>query len=132
MGVRMKHAIPQDLKQISLINIYILRYNFQSLGFMNKISSVGNIRLFYFVDDGKLELFPIEIYIFPEFFFCSFNRMQWNNTEQKSENILCVSIIFKYTVCYLIVIGNIQNDECLIYIFKGGVLNGTTNIFNSS
>ena len=30
------------------------------------------------------------------------------------------------------VIGKLYNDECLIYIFTGEVLNGTPNIFNKS
>ena len=33
---------------------------------------------------------------------------------------------------YLGVIGKLHNDECLIYIFTGEVLNGTPNIFNRS
>ena len=34
--------------------------------------------------------------------------------------------------CYLGVIGNIQNYECLIYIFTVKVPNGTPSIFNKS
>ena len=33
---------------------------------------------------------------------------------------------------YLGVIGKLHNDECLIYIFTGEVINGTTNIFTNS
>ena len=55
MGGRMSHAIPPDLKHISLIKI-ILKYNFQSLNFSNERICVGNVRLFYFSKDGKLKL----------------------------------------------------------------------------
>ena len=36
-----------------------LKYNFQSLDFMNKRSCVGNVRFFYSNDNEKLELFHI-------------------------------------------------------------------------
>ena len=34
--------------------------------------------------------------------------------------------------CYLVVIGNIHNDEHLVYIFTGKVQDGTPSIFNKS
>ena len=33
---------------------------------------------------------------------------------------------------YLSLMVNIYNDECLVYIFMGGVINGTINKFNKS
>ena len=35
-------------------------------------------------------------------------------------------------VWYLVVIGNLHSDECIIYIFTGEVLNGTPKIFTNS
>ena len=52
--------------------------------------------------------------------------------EKKDTDGLCVSIFFKYMRRYLGVIGNINNDECLIYFFTDEVLNGTPNIFTNS
>ena len=43
---------------------------------------------------------------------------------------MCVYILLKDVGCYLGVIGKLHNDECLIYIFTGEVLNDTPNIFN--
>ena len=56
-------------------------------------------------------------------------ELNWN---RKYVNGLCVSIFLKDMGCYLGVIGNIQNDECLIYIFTVEVLNGNPSIFNKS
>ena len=55
MGGCMENTISPDLKQTSLINI-ILKYNFQSLNLNNKVSCVGNFRLFYFNDYGNLDI----------------------------------------------------------------------------
>ena len=58
--------------------------------------------------------------------------MRWINMEWKDANRLCVFIFFKYMGCYLVVIGKLHNNECLIHIFTGEVINDTPNIFNKS
>ena len=52
--------------------------------------------------------------------------------EQKYANRFCVSIFIEDMGCYLGVIGKIQDEKCLIYIFTGEILNGTPNIFTNS
>ena len=52
------------------------------------------------------------------------------NCKGTDANGFCVSILLKNLGCYLGVIGNLHNDECLIYIFTGKVQNGTPSIFN--
>ena len=39
---------------------HFFKYNFLSMNFINNRSGVGNDRLYYFNDDGKLELFHIQ------------------------------------------------------------------------
>ena len=51
---------------------------------------------------------------------------------RKFANGLCFYIFYKDTGWYLGVIGNLHNDEFIIYIFMGEVLNGTINIFTNS
>ena len=51
MGGHMIHAISSYLKQISLIKI-ILTYDFKLSNFMNEKICIGNVRLFYFNNDG--------------------------------------------------------------------------------
>ena len=98
---------------------------------MNKKSSVGNGRSFYFNDDEKLELFYMQRNIScgkrnTSVIFVECTELIWNI---KDSNGLCLSIFFKCMGWYLRVIGNIHNDECLIHIFTGGFINGTPNIF---
>ena len=56
-------------------------------------------------------------------------ELNWNKTY---ENGFFVYIFFKDMGGYVGVIGNLHNDECLIYIFTDGVLNDTLNMFNKS
>ena len=51
---------------------------------------------------------------------------------QKYANGLCVYILIKYMRWYLGVIRKLHKDQCLIYLFIGEVLNGTSNIFTNS
>ena len=53
--------------------------------------------------------------------------MNWKTSDV---NGLCISIFLNRMGWYLVVIGNIHNDECLIYIFTEKVENGTPIIFN--
>ena len=55
--------------------------------------------------------------------------MNWKTTDATG---LFVSIFLKNMIWYLGVIGNIHNDECLIYIFTSKVENGTQIIFNKT
>ena len=57
--------------------------------------------------------------------FIGFTGLNW---KIKYSNVLSVSVFFKNMGWYLVVVGKLHNDECLIYIFMGGVLNGTRNI----
>ena len=61
--------------------------------------------------------------------FTECTEMNWNVIY---ENELCASIFLNNMGWYLGVIGNIHNDECIIYIFTGKVKNSTTSIFNKS
>ena len=62
--------------------------------------------------------------MFPE---CT--EMNWKGTDS---NCLWVSIILNNMGWYLGVIGNLHNDEFVIYISIGKVQNSTPSIFNKS
>ena len=53
--------------------------------------------------------------------------MSWKTTDA---NGLCVSILLRNMGWYLGVIGNLHNDEGIIYISTGKVENGTPIVFN--
>ena len=55
--------------------------------------------------------------------------MTWKTSDV---NGLCVSIFLKNMGWYLGVIGNLDNYECLIYIFTGKYENVTPIIFNKT
>ena len=83
---------------------------------MNNKSWFGNGILFYFNDDGKLEIFIVrkkiaceKINTFVLFIECT--ELNWNI---KDSNGSCVYIFFKYMRWYLGVIGKPNKDECLI------------------
>ena len=98
----------------------------------NKISYVGNVRLFYFNDDGKLDLSHIQKKIDCEKKCVLFIEYTGIIRNRKCEIGLCVSIWFKDMGWYLGVIGRIHKDECLINLFTGEVFNGNPNIFTNS
>ena len=99
---------------------------------MNKRICVVNDRLFYLGDGRKLEIFHFQ-YEFPlkktSILFIECDEIICN---RKNTNGLCASILFKYMLWWLGVIGKLHNDECLIYLFTGEVLNGTPNTFTNS
>ena len=101
----------------------------------NKISCVGNGRFFYFGDYGKLELLYIqkEIFTFGKIctsvLFIECTEIIW---KKRNSNRLFVSIFIKYMEWYLVVIGKLHNEKCLINIFTVEVLNGNPNIFTNS
>ena len=47
------------------------------------------------------------------------------NRKASNVNGFCISIFLDKMVCYLGVIGKLNNDDCLIYIFTEKVENGT-------
>ena len=98
---------------------------------MNKRSCVGNGRFFYFNDNGKLDLSHIQKNIDCENKCVLFIEYTWIIWNRKYASVLCVSVWFKDMGWYLGVIGRIHNDECLIYLFTGEVLNGNPNIFTN-
>ena len=55
--------------------------------------------------------------------------MNWKRIDA---NFLCVSNFFRDVDWYLGVIGNLHNDECVIYIFTVKSQNGDPSIFNKS
>ena len=61
----------------------------------------------------------------------SLNKLEilWNN---RDSNGLCVSILIKYMEWYLVVIGKLHNEECLIYIFIREIKYDTPNILKNS
>ena len=93
---------------------------------------VGNGRLFYFSGDGKIYLYYIlkrrypVIKKKPSVIFIECTRINWKH---KYADSLCVSILLNNMVWHLVVIGNNQNNESLIYIFTGKIQNGTPIIF---
>ena len=56
-------------------------------------------------------------------------ELNWNG---KDANGLCFYIFLKDIGWYLVVIGNLNNDELIKYIFTDKFLNGTPSIFNIS
>ena len=61
--------------------------------------------------------------------FIEYTKIIWNRNDASG---LCVPILFKELIWYLGAIGNINNDECLKYLFTGEFFNGNPNIFNNS
>ena len=51
------------------------------------------------------------------------------NWKASDVNVLCTSVFSKKVGWYLGVIGELHNDECLMYIFTGKVENVTPIIF---
>ena len=86
-------------------------------------TTMGNYS--YYISKNKY--FPLKICI--SVLLIEYTEITWNNIY---ENVLFVSIFIKYMGCYLGVIEKINNDEFLIYIFTGGVLNSSKNIFTHS
>ena len=134
MGVHVSNAIQAYQKHMSLIK-FIFNYNCQSLDLMSVKSCVGIFIFFYFSEYGK----PGPVYMQKKyclqkkqkkyFLFIDCTELNWGG---KDANGLCVYIFFKNMGVYLGVIGKLHNYEGLIYIFTGGFLNGTPNIFNKS
>ena len=98
---------------------------------MNKISCVRNIGLFYFNDDGKVELFYVIFKIFPvekdtSVIFIECNAIISN---RKYVNWLCVSISFIDVLCDLGISWKLYNDEFTMYIFTGEVICGLAPYF---
>ena len=54
------------------------------------------------------------------------------NWKASDVNILCTSVFLKNMGWYLGVIGELHNDECLMYIFTGKVENVTPIIFDKT
>ena len=52
--------------------------------------------------------------------------------ESSDANVFFVSILLKNMGWYVGVMGNIHNDECLVYIFTGKVQNVTPSMFNKN
>ena len=60
----------------------------------------------------------------------SFIRCTELNWKVTDVNGLGASIFLKYMGWYLGVPGKLHDDECMIYIFTGNVINGNPSIFN--
>ena len=98
------------------------------------ISCFGDGKFFYSNNDGKLQLLNIKNQIFPvenEFTSVIFIECTGTIWNRRDASWFCVSIFIKDMGWYLEVIGNLLNDECIIYIFTGEVLNGTPNILTN-
>ena len=111
-----------------------LKYNYQSLSSTREKICVGGFRLFYFRDDGKLDIYSLLKYIpcYLKYISVLFVKCTEINCKGTDENGLCVSIFLKNMGWYLVVIGKLQNDECLVYIFTSKIQNGITGIFNKT
>ena len=96
---------------------------------------LGNGRLFYFNDNGKLDLYYILKIIYPliknnvSVLLIECIEMNW---KCKNANGLCVLIFMKNTGWYLCDIENLHNDESIIYIFTLKVQDCTPSIFNKT
>ena len=55
--------------------------------------------------------------------------MNWKTSDVDG---LCILILFNKMEWYWGIIGKLHNDECLINIFTGKVLNGAPIIFNKT
>ena len=78
---------------------------------------VGNDRFFYFNDVGKLDIYYILKIIYPviknnsSVLFIECTEM---NLKTSDVNGLCISVFLNKMGCYLGVIWNLRNNECLI------------------
>ena len=88
----------------------------------NKISFVGDIKLFYLNDYGKLHL-PVENE-FTSFISVELTEIKCNKIDS---NGFCVSVFIEDMRWYLVV-----NHKCQIYIFTVEVIYGTPKIFTNS
>ena len=113
---------------------YSSKYNCQSLNLNLWESMCGKWYIYYFNDNAKLYLYCILKRRYPVILKKKFINVFIECTEMtlkiSDANVLCVSIFLRNIWCWLGAIGNLDNNEFLIYIFTGKVENGTTIIFN--
>ena len=97
--------------------------------------SVGNVRILYFRDDGKLDQFYRLKRRYP-FIQKKSSVLSIECTEINCKtsgvNGLCISVLLNNMGWYFGVIGKIHNCECLIKIFTGKFYNVTPTIFNKT
>ena len=85
---------------------------------------VGNGLFFYFNDDGKIDIYVLVKEEIPcsktnsSVIFIECTEINWKTPDI---NGLCITIFLDKMEWFLVVLGKLHNDECLMYIFTANI-----------